>query len=274
MSKVAKVTFVDYKSTVFKALDLICAGDRLPDDRLIIIKPNVINSDGPPVTTNVKTVEAVYKYCKAHSSSEIVIGEGCGSGVTSYAYAKNGYDELAQKYGIKLIDFNNEKAVLVHNDDALALKQFYIPEIALEAFIISVPVLKDHSFTKTTIAMKNMFGIAPEPYYSGSWNKSKLHSPSTDKAVVDICLYKKPEISVVDAVLALQGMHLSGTPRQLNTILAGFDPVAVDAVGSKMLGHNPKDLKYLRLAHGIIGDMENIEIVTESSSSGIKGSTD
>lgn len=262
MSKVAKVSFVDYQSSVSKALDLISAGDRLPDDSLIIIKPNLINSDSPPVTTNVKTVEAVYKYCKAHSRSKIIIGEGCGSGITADAYAKNGYNELAQKYGIKLIDFNKEKAVLVKNDNALALKEFYIPEIVLNAFIISVPVLKDHSFTKTTIAMKNMFGIAPEQYYSGSWNKSKLHDPSTDKAVVDICLYKKPDISVVDAVVALQGMHLSGTPKNLNTILAGFDPVAVDAVGSQMLGHNPKDLKYLRLANGIIGDLDNIEIIT------------
>jgi hypothetical protein len=40
---------------------------------------------------------------------------------------------------------------------------------------------------------------SPGTFYAGSWNKSKLHSPSTDKSVVDVCLYKKPNLSVVDA---------------------------------------------------------------------------
>jgi uncharacterized protein (DUF362 family) len=131
-----------------------------------------------------------------------------------------------------------------------------------QAFVISLPVLKNHSFTKTTIAMKNMFGIAPGQFYSGSWNKSKLHSPSTDKNVVDICSYKKPDLSVVDASVALKGMHLSGTHKNLGLILAGFDPVAVDALGSELLGHNPKKLQYLTLANGQLGSMDNIEILS------------
>ena len=171
------------------------------------------------------------------------------------------YNKLAEKYNIRLIDFNKEKAVLVKNLGALVLKEFYIPLIVQNSFIISVPVLKDHSFTKTTIAIKNMFGIAPEPYYSGSWNKSKLHSPSTHKSVVDICRYKKPDLCVVDAVVALKGMHLSGSHKKLNTILASFDPVAVDAVASELLGHKAEDIEYLRLSNGLHGSMDNIEIV-------------
>ena len=68
---------------------------------------------------------------------------------------------------------------------------------------------------------------------------------------------------MVDAVVALSGMHLSGTPKKLNTILAGFDPVAIDAVGSEMLGHNPRRIKYLTLAEGLLGSMKEIEIVKE-----------
>jgi len=142
------------------------------------------------------------------------------------------------------------------------LKQFHIPSIVRDAFLISLPVLKDHSFTKTTIAMKNMFGIAPGKFYAGGWNKAQLHSPSTDKSVVDICRYKKPDLSVVDASVALTGMHLSGTPKKLGLILASFDPVAVDTIGSELLGHNPRKLPYLTLSDGLHGQMDNIEIVT------------
>ncbi|MHC4570982.1 MAG: DUF362 domain-containing protein [Planctomycetota bacterium] len=263
MSKVAKVKFFDYQASVTKALDLIGAANRLPNSGLIIIKPNLTNSDGPPVTTNVAAAEAVYQYCKAHCKAEIAIGEGCGNGTTEESYQANGYSKLAKKYGIPLFDFNQEKTVLVKNKDARQLKEFHMPKIVQEAFIISLPILKDHSFTKTTVALKNMFGIAPEPFYCGSWNKSKLHSPSTHKSVVDVCLYKKPDLCVVDAAVALTGMHLSGRRKKIGLILAGFDPVAVDAVGSELLGHNPKRIEYLRLSNGLLGSMDDIEISDE-----------
>lgn len=262
MSIVAKIAFTDYERTVAAALDAIGAADRLPGEGLILIKPNLTNADPPPVTTPVEAAEAVYAYCRKHTRAEIAIAEGCGTGVTADTFAANGYTAMAERLGLRLIDFNTAPSVTVRRDDALQLKEFHLPEIARDAFIISLPILKDHSFTGTTIAMKNMFGLAPAPFYQGSWNKSKLHSPSTDRSVFDICLHRPPEMCVVDAVTALTGMHLAGTPRKLGTILAGFDPVAVDAVGSEMLGHDPARLEYLALANGVLGDMDHIEIRT------------
>ncbi len=261
MGVVAKINFTDYESSVRHALDAIGAGEALPDDGLIIIKPNLTNADGPPVTTNVAAAEAVYKYCSSHCEAEIAIGEGCGSGVTQDAFDANGYTELGRRHGIRLIDFNWEPAVKLSRTDTLQLKEFHIPEVAIDAFVISLPVLKDHCFTSTTVSMKNMFGLAPAPYYKGSWNKSKLHSPSTHKSVFDVCLYKRPDLCVVDASVALTGMHLSGTPEKLGLILASFDPVAVDAVGSSLLGHDPKKIEYLIRANGVLGDMDDIQIV-------------
>ncbi len=261
MSQVAKVKFVDYRTSIARALDLIDAPSRLPQHGLIIIKPNLTNSSPPPVTTSVAAAEATYNYCKAHTKVEIVIGEGCGTGRTPDVFDALGYTDLADKYSLRLIDFNEAQTITLENDDAFQLKQFFMPKIVQQAFVISLPVLKDHSFTKSTIAMKNMFGIAPGKFYSGSWNKSKLHSPSADKSVVDVCLYKKPDLSVVDASVALKGMHLAGRHKRIGLILAGFDPVAVDTLGSKLLGHNPKKLAYLILANGRLGSMDDIEII-------------
>lgn len=261
MSQVARIRFTDYLSSITKALDAIGAGARLPTNRLIIIKPNLTNAEGPPVTTPVSAAEAVYEYCRAHTKAEIAIGDGCGSGTTRESFDANGYTALSEKHGLRLIDFNAEPDVLLRRSDTLQLREFYVPKIATDAFIISLPILKDHSFTKTTIAMKNMFGLAPAPRYRGSWNKSKLHSPSTHKSVFDVCLYKRPELCVVDAVVALAGMHLSGSQRNLGLILASLDPVAVDAVGSELMGHDPRKIEYLTLANGVHGDMDKIEIL-------------
>ncbi|MCP4993829.1 MAG: hypothetical protein GY934_08595, partial [Gammaproteobacteria bacterium] len=48
------------------------------------------------------------------------------------------------------------------------------------------------------------------------------------------------------------------------TILAGFDPVATDAVGSQMMEHAPASIEYLTLANGRLGSMDDIEILGTS----------
>jgi len=261
MSKVAKVRFTHYGHSIARALDLIGAGERLPREGLIILKPNLTNSSPPPVTTDVRAVEAVYEYCRAHTDAEIAIGEGAGTGRTDDVYRALGYADLAKRRGIRLIDFDEAESIELQNPDALYLKSFHLPRIVQEAFLVSIPVLKDHSFTKTTLSLKNMFGLAPRKHYGGSWNKSKLHSPSTDESVVDVCLYRKPDLSIVDATVALKGSHLAGSKKEIDLILAGFDPVAVDAVGSRLLGHDPQWISYLTLAEGRLGTMQNIEVV-------------
>ena len=230
----------------------------LPESGLIVLKPNLTNDSPPPVTTPLEFVEAVYRWIRPRSGARIAVGEGCGSGETDEVFRRLGYKEFARQEGIELIDFNRAETIECRDPEAFALRSFRMPTILKEAYLVSLPILKDHSFTKTTIAMKNIFGCAPGSVYGGSWNKSKLHSPSTDLNVVDVCRYLKPDLSVVDAMTALTGMHLSGTPKRFDTILAGFDPVAVDAVGSRMLGHDPERLEYLTKAEGIIGSQKEI----------------
>jgi len=261
MSGVSQVQFDSYESSIAKALDLIGAAERLPRSGRILIKPNLVNADGPPVTTPVAAAEAVVAYCRRHSPAEVAIGEGCGSGETRDAFEANGYADLARTRGLRLIDFNADPGEVSRRADALVWKELHLPAGIREAFVISLPVLKDHSFTVTTVAMKNMFGIVPAPHYRGSWNKSRLHSPSSHKSVFDVCLHRPPDLCVVDASVALTGMHLAGTPRQVGLILAGFDPVAVDAAASSLLGHDPRQIEYLRLAHGVLGDMDNTRIL-------------
>ena len=245
MSRVSKVTFKSFEKSIFEALDLIDAPAKLPQEGLIIIKPNLTNSSPPPVTTPVEAAGAVYRYCRLHSKARVAIGEGAGSGKTHDVFKALGYSDFAKKHNVELIDFNEADTVVLKREDTLQLKQFHMPAVASDAFIISLPVLKDHCFTVTTVSMKNMFGLAPEPFYGGSWNKSRLHSPSTHQSVVDICLYKKPSLSIIDASVAMTGNHLWGSNKSLGFIIASFDPVAADALGSSLLGHDPAKIARL-----------------------------
>jgi uncharacterized protein (DUF362 family) len=261
MSQVVKIRFTSYDETIPRALDLLGAAEILPRTGLIILKPNLTNSSPPPVTTSVEAVEAVYTWCRDRTEAEIAIGEGAGSGRTHSVYAALGYTDLASRHGLRLLDFNTGETVTLERPDAITLKEFHFPAVARDAFVISIPVLKDHTLARTTISMKNMFGLAPATHYAGAWNKAKLHSPSTNESVVDVCLYKKPDLSIVDASVALQGGHLSGRKKHVGLVLAGIDPVAVDAVGSRLLGHEPEWVHYLTLAEGRLGSMRDIEII-------------
>jgi len=127
MSRITKIAFTDYETSVCQALDLLDAGPRLPQDGLIIIKPNLTNSSPPPVTTPLAAVEAVFQYCKGRSGARIAIGDGCGQGRTEDVFQALGYTDFAKREDIELIDFNEAEAVLLENPQAFQLKQLYMP---------------------------------------------------------------------------------------------------------------------------------------------------
>ena len=75
----------------------------------------------------------------------------------------------------------------------------------------------------------------------------------------------RPHVSVVDGFL---GMHREGprhgTPIRLGTVIAGTDPVAVDAVAASVMGFDPRQIGYLVYAHeaGIgLADLDRISVV-------------
>ncbi|MCK5593558.1 DUF362 domain-containing protein, partial [Candidatus Bathyarchaeota archaeon] len=73
-------------------------------------------------------------------------------------------------------------------------------------------------------------------------------------------------ISVVDGIIAGEGHETSGNPVEMNLVIAGIDPVAVDAVGAAVMGISPTDVKHLVLAEkkGLgTCDLEKITVLGE-----------
>jgi len=97
MGKVAIVEFTDYQRSVTEALDAIGAGTAISGQPKLLLKPNIINAQPPPVTTPVECVEAVLDFCRANSTAEILIGDGCGGLDTLDACEQLGYGELARR---------------------------------------------------------------------------------------------------------------------------------------------------------------------------------
>jgi hypothetical protein len=67
--------------------------------------------------------------------------------------------------------------------------------------------------------------------------------------ICDIGLARKPDLNLVDAVISRDGTGFrQGTNRPLGVVLAGVNQVAVDTVGTALMGFDPAVITYLRVA--------------------------
>lgn len=259
MSKVAIVRGTTPSDMTVKALEMVDAHEFLPDERPILIKPNYINARHPStgITTDSRVIEGVVKFLRQHNAKEIIIGEGSGFADTFKAFRVAGVDTVAGRWRVKLVDLNKDEFIEVSPPNPLALKKIRIAKTALESTIISVPKLKPHRLARVTLSLKNMMGaVAP---------KGVMHSHLSQK-IVDLVSVIKPRVAVIDGVIAGEGHETSGNPVEMNLVIAGTDPVAVDAVGAAVMGIPPASVKHLRLAEERgLGTcrLERIEIVGE-----------
>jgi len=141
---------------------------------------------------------------------------------------------------------------------SLALKTVKVARTALESTIISVPKLKLHASAGVTLSIKNMMG-AMKP-------KGSMHT-NLSRNIADLASILRPSVAVVDGIIAGEGHETSNDPVEMNLVIAGTDPVAVDAVGAAVMGVPPDSVKHLRYAvqRGLgTCDLDKIEVVGES----------
>lgn len=134
---------------------------------------------------------------------------------------------------------DERKYVPVTIKNGRALKEWSFYKDALEAdCYINVPVAKHHSSAGLSIGLKNAMGVI------GGW-RGKLHYDLSAK-IADLNLVIRPDLTLVDATRIMirngpSGGSLSDV-RKLDTLIAGTDPVAVDAYATTLFGLKPEDL--------------------------------
>ncbi len=263
MNSVAIVKGTTPIETTVKALEMITSDieNVLSEKKPILIKPNYINSKHPStgITTDSGVIEGIVKFLRARRMKEIAIGEGSGFADTMQAFEVAGVDAVAERWGVKLVDLNKDEFIEVYPRDPLSLKKTRIAKTALESTIISVPKLKPHRIATVTLSLKNMMGALAS---KGSMHKGKLSGKIADLASV-----LRPSVSVIDGIVACEGHETSGNPVEMGLVIAGTDPVAVDAVGASVMGIIPTDVKHLVLAEkkGLgICHIEEIVVLGES----------
>ena len=219
----------------------------------ILVKPNLVSTDPPPITTPVELVDAIIDFISENLPGvQAAVGEGCGmmDYETDKVFQTLGYTEMAAEKGVELIDLNHAELVSLSDDSCTRWPEMHLPKIIMESFLFSVPVLKAHSFSTVTLTMKNMLGAAPPEYFcAGSWKKSAFHD-RIEEAIFDLNKYRTPDFTLLDATEGMAQAHLWGpkcSPPP-NRLAASPDPVAIDAWGAELLGFDWRKIGHISMA--------------------------
>jgi uncharacterized protein (DUF362 family) len=143
---------------------------------------------------------------------------------------------------------------------------FMIPRRFIGENIIHLPTVKTHVFTTMTGAMKNAFGgLLNERRH---WTHPVIHETLVDLLMIQKKIHRGV-FAVMDGTFAGDGPGpRCMVPHVKNVILASADQVAIDAVAAKLMGLDPLNIRFIRLAHDLglgCGDPRDIEIVGDTA---------
>ncbi|MDM8554697.1 DUF362 domain-containing protein [Desulfococcaceae bacterium HSG7] len=249
--KLANVDFESFGKSVKYALDAIAAYKQIAEQSAILIKPNLTTVSPHPITTSPECCEVIIEYIRKHSKAEIVIAEGCGD--TNYetdeVFKNLGYTAMAEKQGVHLADLNYGPVKTLKNPDCPVFPKMYLPEIAFNHYIISVPVLKAHSLAGMTGSLKNMMGFAQPEYYSGRygiWKKAVFHR-RMQESIIDLNKYLIPDLSVIDCSIGMAEFHLGGArcDPHVKKIIAAYNPWLADREAAELLKLNWNHIEHI-----------------------------
>jgi uncharacterized protein (DUF362 family)/NAD-dependent dihydropyrimidine dehydrogenase PreA subunit len=214
----------------------------------VLLKPNML---GPyprekGITTHPSPIRSLVKALKKRGATCWV---GDNPGLSGYA----ANERCARVSGILeaadggYVNFARETVQVPLKSPFL--KKVVLSKAVLDAdLLINVPKFKTHVQTRITGAVKNMFGIL-----AGA-EKARVHFAvprprQFSEALVDIYQVRVPDLTIMDAVVGMEGNGPSGKElRFIGKVLASPNGVLVDGLMAAMMGIPAKDVDHLAIA--------------------------
>ena len=250
-SIVSIVKGTDAQKMVEEALSLLGGVESLiKPNSTVVIKPN-IGHDYPPetsVNTSPAMVAATIKVLRKARPRQIILAEASAIGCdTLKCMEVSGIKKAAEEAGIdKIIDIKREKDLIniPIRDARSALTKTAFPRFLLEAdHIVNLPIFKSHASMVFTCALKNMKGTVQDKVHY------QMHQTDLAQAMMDLWSVMKADLNIADVIRPAAGFgpH-STTPVDFGCVVAGKDPVAVDATVCRMVGLDIEKVSYFEPA--------------------------
>ncbi len=252
------------------ALDRVIEGLDLEDwlmglkGKKVFVKPNMLGVFSPDqhATTHPSLVAAAVGVLR-EVGAEVTVGDNCGVG----GYGLN--QRVAKVTGIMEASdgayVNVAKDILMARLDSRFMDRIPVSRAMLEAdALISLPKMKTHSLTVVTGGVKNMFGLVAGAG-KGKAHGSACGNKDFGEMLTSIYSLRPPDLTIMDAVVAMEGNGPSGGPlKKVGKLLASRNAVALDAVTCKIMGIPAEEVHHLRYANkkglGPL-DLESIRII-------------
>lgn len=230
------------EATVQKSIDMLGGMNDVKKDDLVVVKPNVCYPKNieDMIITDLRVLEAVINMAKQKTKNVVVVESDAHSGSAEKRAIGTGVMEVVQKCDAEFFNLSRDE-VEEHKVEDMIIQ---IPKTVLNAdYFINLPKVKTNTFVLLSVAMKNMFGVI------ASKRKSQFH-----KRLAEVLVYLnrtvRQDLVVADGIVAMEGMGpIHGKPVDLGLIIAGKNPVAVDAACCHIMGFNPYAVEALWKAH-------------------------
>lgn len=233
----------------------------------VLLKPNLVEFDpGTAINTHPLVVHAALEAFRALGAAEVRIAEGPGHrrGTLDQAEAA-GYFATIPQFEDLFTDLNLDEISRIRlSKPQSRLDALYLPRTALSAdLLVSLPKMKTHHWVGATLGMKNLFGVVPGGIYG--WPKNILHWAGIHESIADLHRLFGRVFTIVDGIVGMEGNGpIQGRPKAAGVIVAGSDPVAVDATCCRIMRLDPAKVRYLELAESLGQTREeNVEQIAE-----------
>jgi uncharacterized protein (DUF362 family) len=219
----------------------------------VVLKPNLVEFEPESfINTNPLLVHAAVEAFRSRGASSVRIAEGPGHRRDTLDLAEAaGYFKTVPKFEDLFVDLNLDDVTRVNLPRQFSrLGRLYLPHTALRAgLLVSMPKMKTHHWVGATLAMKNLFGLVPGAIYG--WPKNVLHWAGIAECIADLHFAFPRQFAIVDGIVGMQGNGpIQGTSKFAGVVVAGSDPVAVDATCCRIMRIDPNCVGYLGLATG------------------------
>lgn len=232
----------------------------------VVLKPNLVEFDSATaINTHPLVVAAAREAFRALGAAEVRIAEGPGHRRPTLDLAEAaGYFDAIPRFEEIFTDLNLDEISRVKLERPRSrLEALYLPRTVLGAdLLVSLPKMKTHHWVGATLGLKNLFGVVPGGVYG--WPKNVLHWAGIDEAIADLHRLFPRVFTIVDGIVGMEGNGpIQGKPKAAGVLVAGADPVAVDATCCRIMRLDPARVRYLELAGGRLRE-DDIEQTGES----------
>ncbi len=213
----------------------------------VVLKVNAAFASPPSLsaTTHPDLVSELVRLCRAAGAASVAVTDNPINDPAS-CFALTGIGQAARAAGADLIlpeprlfrDLTAPGAQLIRNWPVL------VGALAGATKLIGVAPVKDHHRSGASLTMKNWYGLLG--------GRRNIFHQDIHTIITELAAMVKPTLVVLDGTNSMiangpTGGSLSDL-KPTHTLIAGTDPVAVDACGATLLGKTAAELAFIAKA--------------------------